>query len=683
MSIKYKIFIIIFLMGVLPLMINGFLSYNISFKEFEKENFNHLDSIRILKKEQIEDYFKERKIDLNVFSENKQIKNSVRDFVYAFGEYGVESDLWNDYYNKYSDYTELYANEYNYTDIIFVSKEGNIVFSAKNKFDLGINIKEFDLNDFFMSAENGFGFTDFIYSDILKEPVMFIGKPVFNEDKSVGFVVFIINMQPLNDIVHEKVGLGESGEIYIVGSDNKMRSRTYLNDDLDILSQASIVTDVDTGASVEKLDKKSRMEIITDYNGKSVLSSYSDIDVYGMKWGIMAKINFEEALKSAFTIRKIIIMSISITFFIIIIVSVFFSNYISKPLKRLTKIMKKRNLNEKVSVDLMKRKDEVGILTREFFDMVSTLQKIFISFEESSKQVNLSAVNLSSSAEETGAGTEEISGQINMISESALSFKNNMDIINEEILKINDKSIGILKASEELNVFTDEVNRLSDEGYSSIKNVSGIIKKSSDVSNSNIEEIKKLLDLTSNIGNIIDSINSITDQTNLLALNASIEAARAGEAGKGFAVVASEIRNLADESKKSTDKIRDILNLIYVSSENVEGKSKKVFDYVLSAKKDIDDVSDKFENINNKISSIAKGIKNLNFDVEEQNEYTDNIKNSMVKTIEKLEDMKDQIEFSNEGLKEQVDAVQFIRDNIEELTMLSETLKNDISNFEF
>ncbi|WP_308644927.1 methyl-accepting chemotaxis protein [Oceanotoga sp.] len=683
MSIKYKIFIIIFLMGVLPLMINGFLSYNISFKEFEKENFNHLDSIRILKKEQIEDYFKERKIDLNVFSENKQIKNSVRDFVYAFGEYGVESDLWNDYYNKYSDYTELYANEYNYTDIIFVSKEGNIVFSAKNKFDLGINIKEFDLNDFFMSAENGFGFTDFIYSDILKEPVMFIGKPVFNEDKSVGFVVFIINMQPLNDIVHEKVGLGESGEIYIVGSDNKMRSRTYLNDDLDILSQASIVTDVDTGASVEKLDKKSRMEIITDYNGKSVLSSYSDIDVYGMKWGIMAKINFEEALKSAFTIRKIIIMSISITFFIIIIVSVFFSNYISKPLKRLTKIMKKRNLNEKVSVDLMKGKDEVGILTREFFDMVSTLQKIFISFEESSKQVNLSAVNLSSSAEETGAGTEEISGQINMISESALSFKNNMDIINEEILKINDKSIGILKSSEELNIFTDEVNRLSDEGYSSIKNVSGIIKKSSDVSNSNIEEIKKLLDLTSNIGNIIDSINSITDQTNLLALNASIEAARAGEAGKGFAVVASEIRNLADESKKSTDKIRDILNLIYVSSENVEGKSKKVFDYVLSAKKDIDDVSDKFENINNKISSIAKGIKNLNFDVEEQNEYTDNIKNSMVKTIEKLEDMKDQIEFSNEGLKEQVDAVQFIRDNIEELTMLSETLKNDISNFEF
>ncbi|MDN5343712.1 MAG: methyl-accepting chemotaxis protein [Oceanotoga sp.] len=670
-------------MGVLPLMINGFLSYNISFKEFEKENFNHLDSIRILKKEQIEDYFKERKIDLNVFSENKQIKNSVRDFVYAFGEYGVESDLWNDYYNKYSDYTELYANEYNYTDIIFVSKEGNIVFSAKNKFDLGINIKEFDLNDFFMSAENGFGFTDFIYSDILKEPVMFIGKPVFNEDKSVGFVVFIINMQPLNDIVHEKVGLGESGEIYIVGSDNKMRSRTYLNDDLDILSQASIVTDVDTGASVEKLDKKSRMEIITDYNGKSVLSSYSDIDVYGMKWGIMAKINFEEALKSAFTIRKIIIMSISITFFIIIIVSVFFSNYISKPLKRLTKIMKKRNLNEKVSVDLMKGKDEVGILTREFFDMVSTLQKIFISFEESSKQVNLSAVNLSSSAEETGAGTEEISGQINMISESALSFKNNMDIINEEILKINDKSIGILKSSEELNIFTDEVNRLSDEGYSSIKNVSGIIKKSSDVSNSNIEEIKKLLDLTSNIGNIIDSINSITDQTNLLALNASIEAARAGEAGKGFAVVASEIRNLADESKKSTDKIRDILNLIYVSSENVEGKSKKVFDYVLSAKKDIDDVSDKFENINNKISSIAKGIKNLNFDVEEQNEYTDNIKNSMVKTIEKLEDMKDQIEFSNEGLKEQVDAVQFIRDNIEELTMLSETLKNDISNFEF
>ena len=63
-----------------------------------------------------------------------------------------------------------------------------------------------------------------------------------------------------------------------------------------------------------------------------------------------------------------------------------------------------------------------------------------------------------------------------------------------------------------------------------------------------------LKERTEAVKGIVDTIFSISSQTNLLALNASIESARAGEAGKGFAVVADQIRNLAEESRKETEK---------------------------------------------------------------------------------------------------------------------------------
>ena len=61
------------------------------------------------------------------------------------------------------------------------------------------------------------------------------------------------------------------------------------------------------------------------------------------------------------------------------------------------------------------------------------------------------------------------------------------------------------------------------------------------------------------IGEIIATVNDIAEQTNILALNAAIEASRAGEHGRGFAVVAVEVKSLAEQSKKATLQVRQIL----------------------------------------------------------------------------------------------------------------------------
>jgi methyl-accepting chemotaxis protein len=81
-------------------------------------------------------------------------------------------------------------------------------------------------------------------------------------------------------------------------------------------------------------------------------------------------------------------------------------------------------------------------------------------------------------------------------------------------------------------------------------------------------KIMQLSGQTAQISTISDLVADIANQTNMLSLNAAVEAARAGEQGKGFAVVAGEVRKLADQSKKSAEKINSLITEVQASINN-------------------------------------------------------------------------------------------------------------------
>ncbi|MEY9517536.1 methyl-accepting chemotaxis protein [Bradyrhizobium elkanii] len=121
----------------------------------------------------------------------------------------------------------------------------------------------------------------------------------------------------------------------------------------------------------------------------------------------------------------------------------------------------------------------------------------------------------------------------------------------------------VASAAEETSVNVQTVSAGTEELSSSIQEIGRQVVTSAEIARKAVEEasatdstMQGLADNAARISVVVDLIQTIASQTNLLALNATIEAARAGEAGRGFAVVASEVKNLASQTAKATEEIR-------------------------------------------------------------------------------------------------------------------------------
>lgn len=125
------------------------------------------------------------------------------------------------------------------------------------------------------------------------------------------------------------------------------------------------------------------------------------------------------------------------------------------------------------------------------------------------------------------------------------------------------QAVAVAAASEQATVNLQTVASSAEELSASINEIGRQVAQSNEYTALAVDEakatdatVRELAAAAEKIGAVVTLISEIASQTNLLALNATIEAARAGEAGKGFAVVASEVKNLANQTAKATDDIR-------------------------------------------------------------------------------------------------------------------------------
>ncbi len=566
-----------------------------------------------------------------------------------------EDSEYNRLHRKYHPHIRHYLKEFGYYDIFLVDIEsGDIVYSVFKELDFSTSLidgpyADSGIGEAFRAVKDSdtkyaVKLTDFApYFPSYQDPAAFIATPIYEHKRKVGVLIFQMPIDEINNVMtHEhkwrEVGLGESGETYLLGADYKMRSMgRFLVEDKEGYIKALEAAGMDAGIIDTILAKNTTIGlqpvrtdgakaalagetgfgIFPDYRGVPVLSAYAPVKVLGLHWAIMSEIDEAEAFRPVVELEGNIISSTLILAVVVIItvliIGYFFAISITAPINKIADSMENiaegdGDLTQRLDED---RKDELGRLAVGFNLFVDKIEQVI-------KNIHSGAIELSSASEQLSVTTENSKQAVQQQRDNTAQAASSMEEMTAKAEDVSESAKVAAQAAQDADSRARECVSLVTTATDSVEDLSAAVVNTENVITS-LEENSQV------IGSVLDVIKGIAEQTNLLALNAAIEAARAGEQGRGFAVVADEVRTLAQKTQESTLEIQNII-------ETLQGNASKASGVMLQSKENMKQTVEHIEKIGDTLTSLSQMISkiddmasNIAHSVEEQSQVARDI----------------------------------------------------------